>query len=298
MANKINPRALEFAEKWGNNEAPKEETKITRTKTSQPTGANLVFPDEVSNPSIFSYDRQHREFYQEVIAKANELFRGTKAEIPIGNSGQVENMYSLKRFGLVTAIHNNPQLRNHNFFPITPTQSENLLKSGVITNNEDYWEDLGLVLYDTSQSGYNPKEAKALHDSLKKHRQDLGFSNSDLEQRLIIVSPGLEKDSGMPHGVKPVVLPGITRAYTHEVLAKAGEDPNFEGYGLKGGLPLIKQLEKGDRTLYMPSETQYIGLRVLFRGRDSGLNAWDRDLVSSGADGRVNFAPQARAPKP
>ena len=297
MANKINPRALEFAEKWGNNEAPKEETKITRTKTSQPTGANLVFPDEVSNPSIFSYDGQHREFYQEVIAKANELFRGTKAEIPVGNSGQVENMYSLKRFGLITAIHNSPQLRSHNFFPITPTQSENLLKSGVITNNEDYWEDLGLILYDTSQSGYNPKEAKALHDSLKKHRQDLGFSNSDLEQRLIIVSPGLEKDSGMPHGVKPVVLPGITQAYTHEVLAKVGKDLNFEGYGLKGGLTLIKQLEKGDRTLYMPNKTEDIGLRVLVRYRVSDLNAWNWVLVDSYAGGRVNFAPQARTQK-
>ena len=297
MANKINPRALEFADKWGNNEAPKEETKITRTKTSQPTGANLVFPDEVSNPSIFSYDGQHREFYQEVIAKANELFRGTKAEIPVGNSGQVENMYSLKRFGLITAIHNSPQLRSHNFFPITPTQSENLLKSGVITNNEDYWEDLGLVLYDTSSKGYNPKEAKALHDSLKKHRQDLGFSNSDLEQRLIIVSPGLEKDSGMPHGVKPVVLPGITQAYTHEVLAKVGKDPNFEGYGLKGGLTLIKQLEKGDRTLYMPNKTEDIGLRVLVRYRVSDLNAWNWVLVDSYAGGRVNFAPQARTQK-
>ena len=297
MANKINPRALEFANKWGNSEAPKEETKPTRTKTSQSTGANLVFPDNVSDISIFGYDGQHKEFYQEVIAKANELFRGTSAEIPVGNSGQVQNMYSLKRFGLITAINNSPQLRSHNFFPITPTQSEHLLKAGVLTNNEDYWEDLGLVLYDRSENGYNPREAKALYDSLNKHRQDLGLSVSDLEQRLIVVSPGLEKDSGMPHGVKPIVLPGITQAYTHEVLEKVGEDPNFKDYGLKGGFPLIKQLGNGDRTLYMPDETEDIGLRVLIRGRGSDLGAWDRDLVSSDADGRVNFAPQARTPK-
>ncbi len=297
MANKINPRALEFANKWGNSEAPKEEVKPTRKNTSQPTGANLVFPDSVSDISIFSYDGQHKEFYQEVIAKANELFRGTQAEIPVGSSGQVQNMYSLKRFGLITAIYNNPQLRSHNLFPITPVQSEHLLKAGVLTNNEDYWEDLGLVLYDTSSNGYNPKEAKAIHDSLKKHRQDLNLSNSDLEKRLIIVSPGLEKDSGMPHGVKPIVLPGITQVYNHEVLEKAGEDLHFDGYGLKGGLPLIKQLDKGDRTLYMPDETEDIGLCVLVRYGYSDLGARNGRLVGSYAGGRVNFAPQARAPK-
>ncbi|MEM3113427.1 MAG: hypothetical protein QXI33_03325 [Candidatus Pacearchaeota archaeon] len=168
------------------------------------------------------------------------------------------------------------------------------MKAEVLTNNEEYWEDLGLLLYDTSPNGYNPKEAKALYDSLKKHRQDLGLSASDLEQRLIIVSPGLEKDSSMPHGVKPIVLPGITQIYTHEVLEKVGEEHKFEGYGLKGGLPLIKQLDKGDRSLYMPDETEDIGLRVLFRDRDSNLGARDRYLVYSLAAGRVNFAPQAR----
>ncbi len=172
-----------------------------------------------------------------------------------------------------------------------------MLEAGVLTNNEDYWEDLGLVLYDTSSKGYNPKEAKVLHASLKQHKQELGLSKSDLEARLIIVSPGLEKDSSTSYEVNPIVLPGVTQAYTHEVLQKAGEDPSFEGYGLKGGLPLIKQLEKGDRILYMPDETQDIGLRVLVRSRDSGLIARDWYLVSSVADGRVAFAPQGAVAK-
>ena len=292
-----NPRFLQTAERWMNKDVPAERTKPTKTKTTQPVGANPVFPDSVPEIYRFSYDGQHKDFYQEVLAKANELFRGTKAEIPAGKSGEVQNMYSLKRFGLITAIYNNPQLRNHGLWPITPTQSEYLLKAGVLTNNEDHWEDLGLVLYDRSENGENPQEAKAIYDSLKKHRQDLGLSASDLEQRLIIVSPGLEKDSGMPHGVKPIILPGITQVYPHEVLAKAGEDPNFEGCGLKGGLPLIKQLNKGDRTLYMPDETEDIGLCMLIRGRDSGLIARSRGLVGSSAGGRVNFAPQARTPK-
>ena len=297
MINKINPRALEFARKWMNSETPIEKEKQKNHKTSQPANVTAVFPDKVKDISIFSYDGQNAQFYQELIAKANERFKGTKAEIPTGKNGQVENMYSLKRFGLITAIYHNPQLRSRNLWPITPTQSEYLLEAGVLTNDESYWEDLGLVLYDTHSNEYNPKEAKALQDSLKKHKQDLSLSNSDLEKRLIIVSPGLEKDSSMPHGVKPIVLPGVTQAYTHEVLEKVGEDLNFEGYGLKGGLPLIKQLEKGDRTLYMPNETKDIGLRVLFRGRSSSLYAWNRDLVGSNDDGRVNFAPQAPSKK-
>ena len=97
----------------------------------------------------------------------------------------------------------------------------------------------------------------------------------------------------MQYGVKPIILPGITQVYTHEVLEKVGEDFSFDGHGLKGGLPLIKQLSKGDRNLFLPDETKGIGLRVLFRYRDSDLDARYWDLVGSCAVGRVNFAPQA-----
>jgi len=56
----------------------------------------------------------------------------------------------------------------------------------------------------------------------------------------------------MPHGVKPIIVPGITQVYQHEVLEKVGEDPSFDGYGLDGGLPLLNQLGNGSRTLWMP----------------------------------------------
>src|SRR3989344_6137595 len=140
-----NPRFLQTAERWMNKEVPTDANKPAKSKTSQPVNVNTVFPDKIKDISIFSYDGQHAQFYQELIVKANELFRGTQAEIPTGRNGQVENMYSLKRFGLITAVYNNPQLRSHNLWPITPIQSEHLLKEGVLTNNESYWEDLGLV---------------------------------------------------------------------------------------------------------------------------------------------------------
>src|SRR3989344_1659974 len=144
---------------------------------------------------------------------------------------------------------------------------------------------------------FSGTQAKALYQEISKHRQDLGLSKSDLEKKLIIVNSGIKRMDGMPYGVCPIILPGLTQVYTHEVLDKVGEDFNFEGYGLKGGLPIVKQLEKGDRTLYMPSETQDIGLRVLFRYGGLDLNARDWDLAGSYGAGRVSFAPQGRSPK-
>ena len=152
-----------------------------------------------------------------------------------------------------------------------------------------------MVLYDRSSSGYNPKEAQALYDSLKKHRQDLGLSESDLENKLVIVNAGAEVDSSMLYGVKPIVLPGLTQVYQHEVLEKVGEDPSFDGYGLEGGLPLLNQLGSGSRQLYIPYKKEDIGLRVLCRNWVRDLNARIDDLASSYPGGRVNFAPQGRA---
>jgi len=290
-----NPRFLKTAERWMNKDAPVERVK-QRPKQQTQTSAKTDFPDNIPNSFLFSYDGVHGQFFQELIVKNNEFFSGTRAEIPIGSSGEVKNMHIMKRAGLVTSIYNNPQLRSMNLYPITPAQSEHLLKVGNLPTPGDNWEDLALVLYDRSSEGENPREAQALYESLKKHKQDLGLSNSDLENRLIVVNPGIEKDDGSNYGIKPIVLPGLTQVYPHESLSKVGEDPEFNGYGLNGGLPLLNRLGSGSRTLYMPDETKDIGLRVLCRDWDLGLDAWDWDLAYDDGFGRVNFAPQARAP--
>ncbi len=257
---------------------------------------SVVFPDKIKDISIFSYDGSHREFYQELIAKANKLFGGTSFYIPTEINGRVKSISPLERFGLITTIYKNPQLRSHNFWPITPTQSEHLVEAGVFAHYS-YPEGLGLLLYNTSPEGYNPQESKALRNSLQQHKQELGLSNSDLKARLVIVNPGIEEDFSMPYGLKPIVLPGVTKAYTHEVLEKAGERAfYFNGYGLKGGLPLLNQLDRGSRILYIPSETKIIGLRALFRYRNLNLDSWVGSLFYSGADCLVTFAPQGATP--
>jgi len=252
--------------------------------------------DSPSECFFMSYDGDRGAYFQELIAKVNEVYSGTGAEIPVGTSGEVQNMHAIKRIALISTIANDSSLRSAGLHPITATQSEYLLQAGKLTNPGDNWEDFGMVLYDKSSNGRNPREAQALYDSLKTNRTDLGLSESDLENRLIVINPGAEIDSSMPHGVKPIIIPGITQVYQHEVLEKVGEDPNFDGYGLNGGLPLLNQLGSGTRTLYMPNETSDIGLRVLYRDWGLDLFAGYDDLANSNSLGRVTFAPQGRSP--
>ena len=299
MTNKINPRALEFADKWGNKSLP-EDRKIPSKQRSVSTNTPTQFPTSVDNSFLLEYD----DFGRELIIKSNELFKGTKAEIPIKNGGflkgksegEVPNMYIAKRLALITTIANDQQLRSGNLWPITPLQSELLFRDGKLPKPDKYWEDLGLLLYDTSPNGYNPKEAKSLYDSLAQHRQDFGLSQSDLSSRLLVVNAGLEVDASMPHGVRPIVIPGVSQIYHPKMLENTGSDYKFE-CGLDNGVPKFDETGKGKGTIYMPSETQNIGLRMLVRYKSSGLNARDRGLVCSVASGRVNFASQARTQK-
>ena len=243
----------------------------------------VSFPDSPSESFLMSYDGAHKDYFQELISKVNETYSGTRAEIPTGTSGEVQNMYAIKRMALVSVIENNLSLQSQGFYPITPMQDESLLKDGKLPNPNGYWEDLALLLYDTN--GNNSKESQALKENIIQHRTDLGLSQNDLEKRLVIVSAGGEVDSSMPHGVKPIIIPGITQVYTHEILNKTGENHKFE-YGLDRGLPTISETGSGSRTLYMPRGDN-IGLRVLYRYGGLGLYAWGEGLAGSDSDGRV-----------
>lgn len=239
-------------------------------------------------PFILCYN----DFGKEWTARVNERFKGTRAELPedLQPNQELENMHLIKRLGLITASYHNPQLRSTNILSVTPLQFEQLLQANNLPKDpRTYWENLALALYDRSSKGSNLKEAQALHVSLQQHRTELGLSSADLEQRLLIVHAGLEKDDSMPHGVKPVILPGLTEVYVHDTLRLGGV--YLFAYGLDRGLPAVKTLGNGSRRLYLP-QGKNIGLRALFRGRDLGLLAWDMGLVYSDADGRVTCARQ------
>ena len=287
----VNENFIKMAERMKSSSLPNEKVQPLEQKAKDSIPIqNANFPNLPTESFIMSYDGPQGAYFQELIAKTNETFKGTKAEILAGTSGEVQGNL-IKRMGLISTIANDSNLRSMGLYPITATQSEYLLKNGKLTNPENNWEDFGMVLYDIN--GKNPKEAQAIYNSLKGHRQDLGLSESDLENRLIIVNPGVEIDSSMSYGVKPIIISGITQVYQHEILEKVGENPNFNGYGLNGGLPSINQLGSGSRTMYMPDETENIGLRVLCRYWDHGLDARSSDFASSFSIGRVNFARSA-----
>ena len=227
---------------------------------------------------IFKYD----DFGRALIAKVNERFRNTKAQVPtnLRPNEEVPNMHILKRSTLVTVISENPELRNLNVYPVSPLESELLLQGRRLPKPAgDFWEDLGYLLYDHSEKGINPKEAKSLY---------LDLSDSDLEERLLIINAGLDVDLDFPKGVKPRVIPGVTQVHSHPTLRRTGRDHRFN-YGLENGLPSIQSLGNGSRTLWMPSQNEDIGLRVLCRSRGLNLDARDEGLVNSSENGRVTF---------
>ena len=238
---------------------------------------------------VFKYD----DFGRALISKVNEKFRDTKAEIPARNlrrDQEIQNMHFLKRSALVTIISENPELRELNLLPVSPLESERLLQGNRLPKPAgEYWEDLALCLYDHSEKGTNPREAQALYESIKEHKEELGLRNGDLEERLLVVNAGLDVDNTFPKGVKPKVIPGITQVSKHETLKRTGRNHNF-AYGLENGLPSSSQLGRGNRTLYMPSADENIGLRVLCCSRYLNLGAWVEFLVNSNEDGRVTFA--------
>ncbi|MBM4103131.1 MAG: hypothetical protein FJ263_03650 [Planctomycetes bacterium] len=182
---------------------------------------NAPIDDNAANDIfILAHDGQHQEFSRELIRKTNERFEWTGGYIPYRNTGLVEYVGILQRSGLATTIANDSQLRSYNVWPLTPFQSNEAVKNGNLPQHDKFAEDMAWVLYDTQagQYSFNLQEANALKKSILEHRDDLKLSKGDLEERLLITNAGLEKDTEMPYGVKPVIIPGITHVCSYRTL--------------------------------------------------------------------------------
>ena len=236
---------------------------------------------------ILKYDG----FGKPLARKVNERFKGTQVQIPdLADNQEIPIGNILTRSALITVISEDPELNKLGLYPITPLQSELLLQRNKLPKDPTtYWEDLALILYDHSEKGKNPREAQALYESLKKHKQDLGLNDSDLEERLLIINVGLHFDNTFPKRVKPKIIPGVTQVLVHSTLRQTRQDHKFN-YGLENGLPSVQSLGTGSRTLWMPAQNEDIGLRVLYRSRDLSLSARIVFLDDSYELGRVTFA--------
>lgn len=233
-------------------------------KTTNPTIERRAPEDAY----ILSYDNPHS---QELIRKLNERFKGTAAELPLLESGEVYGGHMVRRAGIETILATDPNLQSTSIKPITPLDSELLLQQRKLPKGGNYDEVLGLLLYHLN--GINPRQAKALYESIQR---TLGIDRSILNERLLIVRPGLEKDLDTPYGVKFVILPRLTQVYALKVLNQEGEH-NFE-YGLNQGLPNIAELGIGDRTISLPTQEDFTGLNVLSRTSKLNLDAKGTDL--------------------
>jgi hypothetical protein len=227
------------------------------------------------------------EFGRELTEKCAERFyksAGVKEVIEM----EPGYMNMFRRLALTTTIYYDSQLRSADLWPVTPSQSEVLLQIGLLPQPQNYWESLALVLYRRCRFD-NTKESREITENIKQYRSHLGLNESDLEKSLFIVNAGLETDSNMKYGVKPVVLPGLTQIYVPPAINS--DDITEEcrwtfNYADEIGMPLHPN-SKGKRELRLASSP---GLNCLRRLKDLNL-VIDCDLqgLLAGQEGGITF---------
>lgn len=229
------------------------------------------------------------DFANDLAKAVNSSFLYTVAQLtPIVEVPNILYVDAMRRMAVMTALHKHPELRR--YIPITPDESENILRAGGKLN---YPEVLGLVLNMRRVRNikpYNGQEAMALYQSIKAHRKELGLS-SGLEDILLVINPGLEKDSGMPYRVRPIVLPGLTEVQTHDALKLECKKYKFDNASDKG-LPACQDIGKGERTFSIREEFQSGGLWALVRGPEGQVLSLNPKLAFDGRDrGSLTLAP-------
>lgn len=248
-------------------------------------------------PSILTYAEG-----RELIEASNERFKGTGAEIySDGKKGEVRNADILQRLALLTTMYHNHELalRKKNKCPISPRDSEFFLSRSMLPRKGNYDEDLALILFDIHGDGANPQEARALYESISHHISEIEpepphtleeeLKRGTLEKSLLVIDPGLEVDSNMPHGVRPIVLPQLTDVIMHSTLEMRGQYPFIRA--LEDGIPYPEGLlEKGNRTLSLPNQRGVLGLRILTRLGKTDLITRRKDLANKNPHGRITFA--------
>jgi hypothetical protein len=282
-----NPRFLEMAARLGGGQIEKDTTpKREKLEMKFP-----LFPSYV-------FTLKNDEFGKELTAKLNERFKDTNAFInnmAFDTGKEYFGFNFVQRFGIITTLFEDANLRKFGYWPITPVQSEVLHLRRALPKNGNYPEALGLVYVPNLDNSsipngydYNQREADALRMQLDRYKEELGISYGDLRKTLLVVNPGLEKDRNFKTGVRPIVLPGVTRVYDSEAINRPGGNYSFE-YGLENGVPSLTSMGNGERILKVHN-TQ--GLYSFYRCSDFSLRFDERELAHSLSDSRMTFAKQ------
>lgn len=215
---------------------------------------------------------------KDVIALANERFKGINCvELGVSNLRKNQpvsysNLFRRYAWGSIAR-----ELTREPIRPITPAGSELGLKYGTLPGNpEEYWEDLGLALY--QEAGPN----EDLRQSLLEQAKARGL---DIELPAIATSLAVVRDDKSNYGAR-FDLGELGIIYSAPILRQTTGNFEKSDNGLtETGLPA--KLGRGTRTLYTAST----GLRRFCRRRNLflGANAGDVVLSNSYEAGRVNF---------
>jgi len=191
------------------------------------------------------------------------------------------------RMALTTALCDETAIYHEVFKPLTPFASEMLVKSRFLTDSTN--EQLALILYDTD--GANSEYAEALREDIEANLDELGLCDFHLDQRLVIVNAGLEVDSDMPHGLRPVILPEYTEVFPSSILTYSAQDHKF-AYGTDNGFPSSSDNGKGSRLLRMPGFNSHLGLRYLNREGKQYLHADFKNFDQVVSNSRFHIQPR------
>ena len=246
-----------------------------------------VLIEKQDNIGLVYIPKYEDKLWKEVLKKSVKEFKDTKAIPHTIGLGYKEGEYKGSNPYFVCILGNNliAETGKNYILPMTPSQSEQMLKQNP-DFLKDFYIDSGLLtIYHNNEVKTNPVTYDSILSQLKSDDWKHQFSDLDLSKPFVIFGlMNIKKDSSYENGLKFEVSE-YTKAFNHNVLLEQGlfafdsNDPGLE----EKGLPL--NLGKGNRNLYVGDE----GVRGFCRNWDLNLDAGNGNLALSDDTGRVRF---------
>jgi len=251
-----NKRFMEMADRMKNPSLPtKKEIPISRIKRNRFSSPEAEYS--------FLEGEFGREIHEDIIRKY-----GDSHPFVTENVSYKERIIQGSKPGYVIAV--NDVIRGMGLRTATSLDVHKAIRDGKL-NLQNFYEDLGLVLY--SESGENEYLAKNLATQIKQTR------NLEFPVMLPLIGLGLEKDNSAPQGLA-FKLTNNSQVISAPQLSYSNDGKKFSEVD-NDGIPVFND---GGNYIFFTEDS---GLRMLYRYRVLKLNARNEYLTSSNEDGRV-----------
>jgi hypothetical protein len=264
-----NPRFLQTAERWKNDDPPEIRvlSQKPKTQTFVPSGDGIDFS--------FLEGTEGERVFKEYRTRASRDYKNVAALNKLTFSDNVVKGSNPFSFVLLNKI-----LREEGMWVARPTDLEKCLKEKAL-NLKDTYGDSGLVL----RSDGEPNEYLARQLEIQVNQ------GGKLQYPVMVPLAGLdlEFDSNSPHSLGFKLTDSTELIYAPQLDHK-NDYAKFNNADEKG-LPIFDK--KGSRTLYVEKG----GLRRLYRDWDLDLGAGDGDLADDDGHGRVIVCREATRAK-